>query len=87
MLIPAKDQNNIRTFLDKYFVVDEMGAELLANEQVRVLHYTAEGKAFGDHVRLKFLHFDIYVKRDAVYNVDDDRLRRRDQLIAKRLRE
>lgn len=47
----------------------------------------SEGKSFGDHVRLKYLHFDIYVKREAVYTVDSDRLRRRDQQIAQRLRE
>lgn len=87
MMIPAKELGNIRAFIDRYFVVDEMGAELLTDEQVRVQYYMAEGKAFGDHIRQKYLHFDIYVKREHVNSVDNDRLRRRDQMIAQRLHE
>lgn len=87
MLIPSRDIGNIRAFVDRYFVADEMGAEVLTNEPVRVLHYVSEGKSFGDHVRQKYLHFDIYVKREEVYTVDDDRLRRRDQQIAQRIKE
>lgn len=84
MLLPEKDRGNIRTFIDRYFVLDEMGGELLKNEQVRVLYYVPEGKPFGDHIQQRYLHLDIYVKRDAVYTVDADRLRRRDQCIAQR---
>lgn len=87
MQVPPKDAGNLRTFLDKYFVLDEMGGEILATEQVRVLYYVSEGKSLGEHVRQKFLHFDIYVKREQVYNVDADRLRRRDQCIAQRIHE
>lgn len=27
MLVPTKERHNIRAFLDKYFVLDEMGGE------------------------------------------------------------
>lgn len=87
MLIPKKDIGNIKAFIEKYLVLDEMGGELLTNEQVRVMYYVSESKAYGKRVRLKYLHFDIYCKRDVVYTVDEDRLKRRDQCVAQRLHE
>lgn len=87
MLVPTKDLNSIKAFIDRYFVLDEMGGELLKSENARVLYYVSEGRSFGDHVRQKYLHFDIYVKREEVHTVDADRLRRREQCIAQRLKE
>lgn len=87
MLIPAKDTGNIKAFLDKYCMPDDMGAELLLDEKVRILHYISEGREIGDRVLKRFWHFDIYVKREDVYTATNDRLKRRDKLIAQRLRE
>lgn len=85
-MIPAKDMN-LSSFITRYFLVDEMGAELITNEKVRILYYTSEGRDFGDRVKTNHLHFDIYTKRDEVYTATPDRLKRRDKLIAQRLRE
>lgn len=86
MMIPERDQS-ILAFITKYFIVDEAGAEALTNEKVRILYYTSESRDFGDHVKTNYLHFDIYTKREEVYTPTKDRLKRRDKLIAQRLRE
>jgi len=87
MLIPERDMNNIMAFIQKYFVPDEVGAELLTDEEVRVLYYESEGRSIGDGVLRKFLHFDIYVKRSVLNTVSKDALQRRDKLIARRIRD
>ena len=60
----------------------------VVDETVRVIYYETEGVKLGSpHVTKKYLAFDIYVKSNALYNADADRLKRRDKLIAQRLKE
>ena len=88
MCIPENKQENIREFIDRYFIEDAMPDELVLDEDVRVIHYETEGTQLGSpHVLRKFLAFDIYVKEDALYNVGTDRLIRRDKKISQRLKE
>ena len=88
MLIPAKSQGNIRDFIAKYFIEDAMPDAPVVDETVRVIYYETEGVKLGSpHVTKKYLAFDIYVKSNALYNADADRLKRRDKLIAQRLKE
>lgn len=88
MCIPEDKQENIREFIDRYFIEDAMPDELVLNEDVRVICYETEGTQLGSpHVLRKLLAFDIYVKEDALYNVGTDRLVRRDKKIGQRLKE
>jgi len=64
-----------------------MGGELVTDEKVRILYFVGQSRDFGDRVKTNYLHFDIYTQRDVVYTATDDRLKRRDKLIAQRLRE
>ena len=87
MLIPAG--TGVRDFIERYFVEDAMPDELLIDEQARIVYYETEGSKLGSdpHITKKYLHFDIYVQEKALYNVDADRLRRRDKIIGQRLKE
>ena len=87
MLIPKG--TGIRDFIERYFVEDAMPDELLIDEQARIVYYETEGAKLGSdpHITKKYLHFDIYVQEKALYNVDADRLRRRDKIIGQRLKE
>lgn len=88
MCIPEGDSSNIRAFIGKYFVEDAMPDEPVTDEKVRVVWYDIEGTQLGTpHVLRKPLAFDIYVKEDVLYNVDTDRLKRRDKQIGQRLKE
>ena len=88
MLIPARSQGNIREFIARYFIEDVMPDELVIDEAVRIICYEEEGAKLGTpHVTKKYLSFDIYVKEDSLYNATNDRLQRRDKLIAQRLKE
>ena len=88
MRIPAGSVNNIREFIGKYFIEDAMPDEPIVNEDVRVIYYEEEGYKFGTpHVTKKILSFDIYVKESMLYNATNDRLQRRDKLIAQQLKE
>ena len=88
MRIPAGSVNNIREFIGKYFIEDAMPDEPVVNEDVRVIYYEEEGSKLGTpHVTKKILSFDIYVKESMLYNATNNRLQRRDKLIAQRLKE
>ncbi len=88
MRIPESSRSNIREFIGKYFIEDAMPDEPVVNEDVRVIYYEEEGSKLGTpHVTKKILSFDIYVKESMLYNATNDRLQRRDKLIAQRLKE
>lgn len=87
MLIPAKNRENIKAFIDQYFIEDVMPDELLTDEDVRIIYYETEGAKWGDpHITKKKLEFDIYVRNAIVYTATNDRLQRRDKLIFQRLK-
>lgn len=86
MMVPPG--TDIRTFIDKYFIEDAMPDELVFDENVRIVYYDTEGTKLGSpHVTRKYLAMDIYTHETSLYNVDQDRLRRRDKQIAQRLKE
>ena len=88
MCIPECHRGSIRDFLERYFIEDAMPDEPVVDEEVRVIYYETEGTKLGSpHVTKKYLAFDVYVKSDVLYNADADRLKRRDKLIAQRLKE
>ena len=88
MCVPEQHWGSIRDFIDRYFIEDAMPDEPVVDETVRVIYYETEGVKLGSpHVTKKYLAFDIYVKSNALYNADADRLKRRDKLIAQRLKE
>ena len=88
MCVPEQHRDSIRDFIDRYFIEDAMPDAPVVDETVRVIYYETEGMKFGSpHVTKKYLAFDIYVKSNALYNADADRLKRRDKLIAQRLKE
>ena len=88
MCVPQQHRDSIRDFIDRYFIEDAMPDAPVVDETVRVIYYETEGVKLGSpHVTKKYLAFDIYVKSNALYNADADRLKRRDKLIAQRLKE
>ena len=88
MCVPQQHLDSIRDFIDRYFIEDAMPNAPVVDETVRVIYYETEGVKLGSpHVTKKYLAFDIYVKSNALYNADADRLKRRDKLIAQRLKE
>ena len=88
MCVPEQHRDSIRDFIDRYFIEDAMPDAPVVDETVRVIYYETEGVKLGSpHVTKKYLAFDIYVKSNALYNADADRLKRRDKLIAQRLKE
>lgn len=87
MLIPSASRNNIKTYIEKYFIEDALPDELVTDEDVRILYYETEGSSFGNpNVLLKYLEFDIFVKNASLFNATNDRLQRRDKLILARLK-
>jgi len=88
MLIPVANLNNIKMFIERYFIEDVLPDELITDENVRVLCYETEGAKFGNpNVLKKYLEFDIFVRNAVLYTATTDRLQRRDKLIFKRIRE
>ncbi len=79
---------NIRAFTDKYFIEDVMPDEPVIDEDVRIVYYDTEGTKLGTpHVTKKYLAMDIYTRDTSLYNAAQDRLRRRDKLIAQQIKE
>ncbi len=79
---------NIRAFIDKYFIEDAMPDEPVIDEDVRIVYYDTEGTKLGTpHVTKKYLAMDIYTRDTSLYNAAQDRLQRRDKLIAQQIKE
>lgn len=85
MLLP--DDTTITKFVDKYFVQDEVGSEILTDEKVRIVYYDSRGRDTGNKgVRNHYKEFDIFVKEDVLHTATNDRLQNRFDLIAERLK-
>lgn len=85
MLIP--DSTNIIDFIDKYFIENVSGDELIFNEKVRIVWYDKQMDSTGNkNVRSMHKQIDIFVKQNVSHNADHDRLRMRHDMIATRLR-
>ncbi len=85
MCVPA--DTPITTFVDKYFIEDMNGDEIMTNEPVRITYYDFYGPETNNkNVRKCYKEFDIYVKYDVLHTATMDRLQNRYDLIAERLR-
>lgn len=85
LLLP--EPTTIVQFVDKYFVQDEAGSEILTDEKVRIVYCDTRGKDTGNKgVRIHYKEFDIFVRDDVLHNATDDRLQNRYDLIADRLK-
>lgn len=86
MLIP--DGTGILHFVDKYFLENLTGDEILTDEKVRVVYYDSDGgDSDNKDVKLRYKEFDIFVREDVLHNADPkDMLRNRYDMIAERLR-
>lgn len=87
MLVPYEDFENIMAFRDKYFVVGETSDAIITDEDVRIIYYISDSPIdVGKNVFKKYLELDIYVKKEHLYDVRQDRLKRRDKAIFERLK-
>lgn len=83
MLVP--ENTPITTFIDKYFIQDEMASEILTDERVRVIYYDSRPSDTGNKgVKQCYKEFDIFVREDVLHNATGDRLQNRFDLIAER---
>ena len=81
MKIPAK--TGILQFCDRYFVRAGFTNELLTDEVCRIVYSDSQGSPTDvPNITKNMLTFDIYVKKDQLHNVGDDRLLSRADLIA-----
>lgn len=84
MKLPPK--TGILQFIDRYFIRAGYSNKLLTDEVCRIVYSDVQGTETDvPEVTKNMMLFDIYVKTDELHNVDDDRLRSRNHLIAERL--
>lgn len=84
MLLP--ENTNIITFIDKYFIRAQYTDTLLTNEDVRIMYSDIQGSPTENpNVLRKMMTFDIFVKKEKLHNVSNDRLIMRTQVIADRI--
>lgn len=87
MMIPLAERKNIMKFTSSYFIRSSMPDALIINEKVRVVYSDTEGAPMNiSQMRRRYMAFDIYVKNEEVNTFDSDRLKLRQQLIARRIR-
>ena len=86
MLVPKTDQKNPIALRNKYIVMDDMADKLLVDEAVRILYDEDACVKIDRNVHIKYVDFSIYVRNDQMYNVEVNRLVRRDVRIAERIR-
>ena len=84
MLIPQSA--NIIDFRDKYFIRSGYTSQPLINEDVRIVYSNINSYGLVPNVLRQNLSFDIYIKREKLYDATDDRLIERTVLIAERLK-
>lgn len=86
MLVPKTDQKNPIALRNKYIVMDDMADKLLVDEAVRILYDEDACVKIDRNVQIKYVDFSIYVRNDQMYNVEVNRLVRRDVRIAEQIR-
>lgn len=80
------DRKDPKSFIQKTFIRSATADELVRDDNVRVIYYGSEGQDTGNpYVRCKYLIFDIYVKNQYLYGIDEtDFMKRRDIAIFRR---
>lgn len=86
MLVPPKERQNPIALRNKYIVMDDMADRLLVDEAVRILYDEDACVKIDRNVQIKYVDFSIYVRADQLYNVEPNRLIRRDVRIAERIK-
>lgn len=88
MMVPSAQKNDLVKFIRERFIETAQPDEPLLNQDVLVYYCDTEGESFGstNKVRKRYLEFDIYVKKDNLYNCSSDRMKRRDKAIFERLK-
>lgn len=85
-LMKLPPQTNILQFVRRYFIRAGFTNELLTDEVVRIVYAdTASNETAVPSMKKMMMTFDIYVKKDEMYNLGDDRLVSRMDLIVERL--
>ena len=89
MLVPAEAKENIRVFLDRFFIKEAISDEIITDEPVRILYHHKEstGIVNNPYAHKRYLTFEIYVKKDRLFDCDPDRMRARTEMIVQRLKE
>lgn len=78
----------IINFIDKYFIKAGYTNTLVSNEDVRIVYADVQGEdSTTPNVRKNMMTFDIFVKKEHLHNVTNDRLQYRTEMIADRLLE
>lgn len=85
-LMKVPEDISVVEFIDRYFIEAGFSNSLLVNEPVRIVY----GEMYSDqtaspHVLKQELSFDIYVKREELHNIGNDRLVLRTKAIANRI--
>lgn len=86
MLVPERDARNPIALRNQYIVMDDMADRLLVDEAVRILYDEDACVKISQNVQIRYVDFSIYVRSDQLYNVEPNRLIRRDVRIAERLK-
>lgn len=86
MLVPQQDAGNPIALRNKYIVMDDMADRVLVDEAVRILFDEDACVKINQNVQIKYVDFSIYVRVDQLYNVEANRLIRRDVRIAERIK-
>lgn len=85
-LMKIPDGTKITDFIKNYFIRAGYTNELLTNQECRIIYSDVQGWGTNvPNVMRRMITFDIYVKTSQMYNIGDDRLLSRTQLIAERL--
>lgn len=85
MQIPANTK--ITDYVKKYFIHAGYTNELLTNQTCRIVYADVPGWDTNvPNIKRNMMTFDIYVKTEQMYNIGNDRLVSRAQLIAARLK-
>lgn len=85
-LMKIPKQTGILQFCDRYFIKAGYSNKILSDEVCRIVYSDIQSKQTDvPNVKKNMLIFDIYVKREELHNVGDDRLMMRTHLIAERL--
>lgn len=88
MMVPDESRVDIIKFVREHFVETAQPDEPVLKQDVLVYYHDTEGDNFGEtnYVRKRYLEFDIYVKKENLYNCSSDRMKRRDRQIYERLK-
>jgi len=86
VLMKMPPKTGILQFNTRYFIRAGFTNELLTDEVCRIIYAdTNSNETAAPNVKKKIMTFDIYVKKEEMYNIGDDRLISRLDLIADRL--